>query len=104
MSKLIRLDQLKTCVESSKSFAAGLVDSLKRNVLTKSNTSAYIPTADYNPATKKYVDDSASSAETHISESIASVDGAHSLRYYNGKLQYNDNGVWITINISDLLI
>lgn len=28
-----------------------------RNVLTKDNTQEYIPTADYNPATKKYVDD-----------------------------------------------
>lgn len=104
MSKLIILNQLKTCMESSKSFAAGLVDSLKRNVLTKSNTSAYIPTADYNPATKKYVDDSTSPAEAHISENIASANGAHKLRYYNGKLQYNDNETWVTINISDLLI
>lgn len=29
-------------------------------VLTKTNTSSYIPTTDYNPATKKYVDDSIS--------------------------------------------
>ena len=28
------------------------------DVLTKTNTTSYIPTADYNPATKKYVDDS----------------------------------------------
>ena len=28
-----------------------------RNVLTKDNTQEYIPTADYHPATKKYVDD-----------------------------------------------
>lgn len=30
---------------------------LTDNVLTKANTSSYTPTADYNPATKKYVDD-----------------------------------------------
>ncbi len=31
-------------------------------VLTRTNTSSYTPTGDYNPATKKYVDDSVSSA------------------------------------------
>ena len=30
----------------------------KDNVLTKTNTTSYTPTSDYNPATKKYVDDS----------------------------------------------
>lgn len=30
----------------------------KYNVLTKTNTTSYTPTSDYNPATKKYVDDS----------------------------------------------
>lgn len=29
----------------------------KTNVLTRDNTSAFTPTASYNPATKKYVDD-----------------------------------------------
>lgn len=27
------------------------------DVLTKTNTTSYTPSADYNPATKKYVDD-----------------------------------------------
>ena len=31
---------------------------LKNNVLEKDNRDEYIPKADYNPATKKYVDDS----------------------------------------------
>ena len=30
----------------------------KAEILTKSNTKEYTPTGDYNPATKKYVDDS----------------------------------------------
>lgn len=30
---------------------------LKNNVIEKDNTTEYIPTEDYNPATKKYVDD-----------------------------------------------
>ena len=34
------------------------------NVLTLNNTTAYTPTNDYNPATKKYVDDNASSSDT----------------------------------------
>lgn len=33
-----------------------------RNVLTKDNIQEYIPTADYNPATKKYVDDKVASS------------------------------------------
>ena len=31
---------------------------LKNNVIEKDNTNEYIPEADYNPATKKYVDES----------------------------------------------
>lgn len=34
------------------------------DVLTKTNTTSYTPTGDYNPATKKYVDDSIPSAST----------------------------------------
>lgn len=37
---------------------------LKTDVLVKENTTSYTPTSDYNPATKKYVDDSISSAIT----------------------------------------
>lgn len=33
-------------------------------VLTKTNVTSYIPTADYHPATKKYVDDAVSASET----------------------------------------
>jgi hypothetical protein len=32
------------------------------DVLTKTNTTSYTPTADYNPATKKYVDDTVAAA------------------------------------------
>ena len=34
------------------------------NYLSKTNTTSYTPTSDYNPATKKYVDDAISSAIT----------------------------------------
>ena len=38
--------------------------------LTKTNTSEYMPTSDYNPATKKYVDDNKSKVPTFISASL----------------------------------
>ena len=40
----------------------------------------------------------------HIKNSTASVEGVHGLRYYNGALQWDNNGTWIPIKISDLLI
>src|SRR6056297_2274659 len=39
----------------------------KTNVLEKDNTTEFTPTGDYNPATKKYVDDNAGS---DLSESV----------------------------------
>lgn len=38
--------------------------SINRNILTTSNRAVYTPTGDYNPATKKYVDDAIASAIT----------------------------------------
>ena len=35
---------------------------IQKNLLTKTNTTGYTPTNDYNPATKKYVDDTVASA------------------------------------------
>ena len=35
---------------------------IQKNLLTKTNTTGYTPTNDYNPATKKYVDDAVASA------------------------------------------
>lgn len=37
---------------------------INNNVLTKTNTNSYTPTGNYNPATKKYVDDKVASIET----------------------------------------
>ena len=37
---------------------------LKTDVLVKTNTTSYTPTSDYNPATKKYVDDAITTAIT----------------------------------------
>lgn len=50
-----KLDNLNTNISET---LAGKAD--KTEVLTKTNTTAFTPTADYQPATKKYVDDLAS--------------------------------------------
>ena len=50
-----KLDNLNTNISET---LAGKAD--KTEVLTKTNTTAFTPTADYHPATKKYVDDLAS--------------------------------------------
>lgn len=50
------------------------------------------------------VKNSLNSISVHISKTIPSEAGAHGLRYYNGALQYDNNGTWTTINISELLI
>ena len=50
-----KLDNLDTNISET---LAGKAD--KTEVLTKTNTAAFTPTADYQPATKKYVDDLAS--------------------------------------------
>lgn len=39
---------------------------LKASVLTKTNTTAYTPTSDYNPATKKYVDDAIATLKAEL--------------------------------------
>ena len=44
----------------------------KGEVLTKSNTKEYIPSGDYNPATKKYVDDKTASIDTTINNNLPS--------------------------------
>lgn len=43
-------------------------------------------------------------ASAHIEDAVSDTDGAHGLRYYNGALQYNNNGTWVTLSIADLLI
>lgn len=42
-------------------------------VLTITNTNEYTPTADYHPATKKYVDDSLSAVSTTINDTISAL-------------------------------
>ena len=44
-----------------------------KKVLTKENTNEYTPKADYNPATKKYVDDAIAELKTYIDNAIANA-------------------------------
>ena len=61
-----------TLTENTNYIVTTIDDELKskldsNDVLTKTNTISYTPTADYNPATKKYVDDSISGFSTTLS-------------------------------------
>lgn len=42
--------------------------------LSKTNTTSFTPTADYNPATKKYVDDSVATLGDYVDEQLANID------------------------------
>lgn len=53
---------------------------------------------------KKDIQDSIKNAGDHINNIIPSEEGSHSLRYYRGTLEYNDNGTWKPLNISNLII
>lgn len=44
-----------------------------KKVLTKENTNEYTPTGDYNPSTKKYVDDAIAELKTYIDNAIANA-------------------------------
>lgn len=44
-----------------------------KKVLTKENTNEYTPKTDYNPATKKYVDDAIAELKTYIDNAIANA-------------------------------
>ena len=43
---------------------------VKEEILTKTNTKEYTPTGDYNPATKKYVDEKIASIDTTIDNTL----------------------------------
>ena len=53
------------------------------DVLTTTNTAAFTPTADYHPATKKYVDDHAPSKTSELENDSNYITAAH---IYNGIL------------------
>ena len=70
----------------------------------KDNTTAFIPTADYHPATKKYVDEHAGngggiSQVFHVgttapdNTNLLWIDTANGLKYYNGS-------AWVTVPVA----
>ena len=70
---------------------------IQKNLLTKTNTTGYTPTSDYNPATKKYVDDAVASASsgsdliTHhfsISNSLSNI-----FKSINSKIYIRDESI-----------
>lgn len=61
---IVSVDTTGNTISNLSSGAIELVD--KSNVLTKDNTKEFTPDADYEPATKKYVDDSLSSGNSDV--------------------------------------
>lgn len=72
-----KLDNLDTNISET---LAGKAD--KTEVLTKTNTAAFTPTADYQPATKKYVDDN----KTQIADNLTTEDSGKALSAKQGKI------------------
>lgn len=58
----------------------------KTEVLTKTNTTAFAPTGDYNPATKKYVDDKVSNINVPIVDNLTSTSTTSALSANQGKV------------------
>lgn len=66
------------------------------NFLAKNNTTVYVPTDDYNPATKKYVDEHSSQGVVYSAgDGIKIIDGTISTTNYNAGNNDND-GITIT--------
>ncbi len=72
----------------------------KDTVLLKDNTTEYTPTADYNPSTKKYVDDNITGIDKVFTGATSSADGAKGLvpapAKGNQDKYLKGNGTWGT--------
>ena len=68
----------------------GTTDIDLSNYLAKDNTTSYTPIGDYNPATKKYVDDAASTIEVQALRSIAGTNSDTKFHYY--VIDFNASG------------
>lgn len=68
----------------------GTTDVDLSNYLAKDNTTSYTPTANYHPATKKYVDDAASKIEVQALRSIAGENSDTKFHYY--AINFNASG------------
>ena len=77
-----KLDNLNTNISET---LAGKAD--KTEVLTKTNTTAFTPTADYQPATKKYVDDLATGGTgVSVVDNLTSTSTTSALSANQGKI------------------
>lgn len=88
----------QTLVDQVQNAAGTLLSNL---VLMKDNTTAFTPTANYHPATKKYVDEHAGgiSQVFHVgttapdNTNLLWIDTANGLKYYNGS-------AWVTVPVA----
>lgn len=102
-SALVQLrDDIKTWVENNIVSLKGLLDeevnNINDNMLAKNNTDEYIPTNDYNPATKKYVDDEMSKVDAQnflIPDDFEGTDGEKLQACFDA---LKDTGGFISIN------
>lgn len=82
-----KLDNLDSNISET---VAGKAD--KTDVLTKDNTEAFTPASDYQPATKKYVDDSVSSVSFPVIDNLSDTSETSALSAKQGKI-LNDTKV-----------
>lgn len=90
----------QTLVDQVQNAAGTLLSNL---VLMKDNTTAFTPTANYHPATKKYVDEHAGSGGIsqvfHVgttapdNTNLLWIDTENGLKYYNGS-------AWVTVPVA----
>lgn len=72
------------------------------NILTKGNTTEYTPTGDYNPATKKYVDDSINSIVGEIVIEIpSSGSGSLTAGSFASITEAVNDGITVLVNVAE---
>lgn len=97
----LNTNYVKTTIEDELKARANTSD-----VLIKTNTTSYTPTGDYNPATKKYVDDSISGFSTTLSgltdTTISSPSDGQVLKYDNTSSKWINSTISTSTTVSDL--
>lgn len=75
------------------SYTSAQMDSL---YLRKGSVVEFIPTMNYDPATKKYVDDAAAPSSNLLNNTLA-----NNITPDNSQIQVNNGGVWLERNVAD---